>query len=97
MPPANKCVFTSKLQLSHFPNFVNPTINIEHKKKYLAIAHYVLPKYGLTLGTDKHVTYKDAKILVTDLAQKVKQKFIFTEISLDLYYSILQFYGLSSI
>lgn len=40
-------------------------MNGENKKKSFEIAEYVLPKYEVTIDTDKDVTFKDGQIRVT--------------------------------
>ncbi len=64
-----KGVFTGELQLSDFPNLgdwnIIVEVNGETKKKTFEIAEYVLPKYEVTIDTDKDVTYKDGQIRVT--------------------------------
>lgn len=64
-----KGVFTGELQLSDFPNLgewnINVEANGENKKKSFEIAEYVLPKYEVTIDTDKDVTFKDGQIRVT--------------------------------
>ncbi|XP_037031199.1 CD109 antigen-like isoform X2 [Bradysia coprophila] len=64
-----KGVFIGELQLSDFPNLgdwnINVEVNGETKKKSFEIAEYVLPKYEVTIDTDKDITFKDGQIRVT--------------------------------
>lgn len=45
--------------------YINVEVNGENKKKSFEIAEYVLPKYEVTIDTDKDVTFKDGQIRVT--------------------------------
>ncbi|KAJ6646228.1 CD109 antigen, partial [Pseudolycoriella hygida] len=64
-----KGVFTGELQLSDFPIlgrwYIGVEVNGQNKKKSFELAEYVLPKYEVSIDTNKDVTFKDGQIRVT--------------------------------